>query len=381
MKVRQVLTTMAACAILLGLCACGAANTNTSAVPASDTPLPQTTSIPDSITYTGSGNNVVTLSPFDGSYVFRISGNTAGRHFSVKGYNPNSEVTDLFVNTTKPYSGVTIDPSQSTVSLEISATGDWVVEVVSLYAMPSISQGETFSGNGDAILQVTGNSNTVTISGNKQAAYFSVKAYGNFLPDLLVSTTEPYTGTVMLKGIVAFLKINAEGEWCVTLPSNETISPTENDNQTDSRGITGMGAEKALLALVSYGLPYQLNDSQAEQQDYCAYTCGSSGSNGGITYDYSVSLDLDKEIVGATFAISSATVSADKLRSEANTYFFVIGSALNSGNNTNKEAFVEWLDKSLPDVSKTADSITLGDATFELYALDGMYWLDISKAK
>lgn len=179
---------------------------------------PEEVSIPDPVVYSGTGDDVVQITPPEGKYVFRITGNQEGRHFSVKAYDSMAEYIDLLVNTTSQYSGVTYDPTQSTAMLEVSATGDWTIEVVSIYTMDALISGNSISGEGDAVLQVFAPVLTADIQGNDASAHFSVKSYdmdGGYL-DLLVNTTDPYSGTVMMGLDVSTLVISAEGPWTIT---------------------------------------------------------------------------------------------------------------------------------------------------------------------
>ena len=175
-------------------------------------------SIPDPVVYSGTGDDVVQITPPEGKYVFRITGNQEERHFSVKAYDSFAEYIDLLVNTTSQYSGVTYDPTQSTAMLEISATGDWTIELVSIYTMDALISGNSISGDGDAVLQVFAPVLTADIQGNDASAHFSVKSYdmdGGYL-DLLVNTTDPYSGTVMMGLDVSTLVISADGPWTIT---------------------------------------------------------------------------------------------------------------------------------------------------------------------
>ena len=175
-------------------------------------------SIPDHVVYSGTGDDVVQITPPEGKYVFRITGNQEEGHFSVKAYDSFAEYIDLLVNTTSQYSGVTYDPTQSTAMLEVGATGDWTIELVSIYTMDALISGNSISGEGDAVLQVFAPVLTADIQGNDASAHFSVKSYdmdGGYL-DLLVNTTDPYSGTVMMGLDVSTLVISAEGPWTIT---------------------------------------------------------------------------------------------------------------------------------------------------------------------
>lgn len=182
-----------------------------------DEEAPVEFTIPDPVMYSGNGDDVITIAPYDDVFVFHITGNQAEHHFAVKGYDSAGEMTDLFVNTTSQYEGITLDPTQETVTLEVKATGDWAIEVQSINAMETISSGETKTGSGDSIMIVRNHGNTASISGNAGEHHFAVKAFGREHDKLLVNTTEVYDGTVMLTGDPFLLSIDSEGEWSITL--------------------------------------------------------------------------------------------------------------------------------------------------------------------
>lgn len=234
---KKELSLILASILLLSLCACSGNSTKSSAKNNSDlqsnaedengkepveaqsqdsepTPTPYT--IPESVTYSGSGDDVVTLEPFENVFVFHIIGNQEEHHFSVNGYDSNSESTGLLVNTTEAYEGTTIDPSQETVMLEVNAEGDWSIEVQSIFGTETISSGETVSGSGDSVILVSSHGNTAKISGNADKRHFAVKSYGTERDKLLVNTTDEYDGTVMLIGEPIILEIKAVGNWSIS---------------------------------------------------------------------------------------------------------------------------------------------------------------------
>ena len=171
------------------------------------------------IHYSGSGDSVLEIDEPDGMYVFQISGNESGNHFAVKSYDENGESLDLLVNTTSVYNGTTLGSTNGVKLLEISANGEWSIDLVSIYNMPSISAGETYSGANDTVIQINTDGLTAEISGNENERHFSVKSYDinwNYI-DLLVNTTDICSGTVMLTNSPDFLVINADGSWSITL--------------------------------------------------------------------------------------------------------------------------------------------------------------------
>ena len=183
---------------------------------------PSTTSepatIPETIVYTGTGDSVIEvgIASSDDIYVLHVTGNAADSHFAVKGYDSTGSTTELFVNTTDPYDGYTFDPSFSTSILEITATGEWTIELISILNMQTISSGQTINGTGDSVMLVGEYGLTATISGNQGASHFAVKTYGTESNDLLVNTTDPYDGMVVLSGDPVILQVNAKGEWTIT---------------------------------------------------------------------------------------------------------------------------------------------------------------------
>lgn len=180
------------------------------------TPAP-TVYIPDPVVYTGSGDDVIEVTPPEGIWVLRATGNASGRYFAIKGYNSLGEQTELFVNTTEPYSGTTVAPLADVAMLEITAHGDWTIELVSALEMPIVSGGESISGTGDSVFLVHNPGSTATISGNSDSRYFAVISYGTDSIDLMVNTTDEYSGTVMLKGTPVFIAVTAVGDWEIKL--------------------------------------------------------------------------------------------------------------------------------------------------------------------
>lgn len=172
--------------------------------------------IPESIVYEGNGDSVIRINHPDGLYVLYIKGNADSRFFAVKGYNSEGEKTELFVNTTDVYEGITIDPSQSTEILEISANGAWRIEVRSLWTCDVIYDTSTYTGKGDSIVLANFYASLAQIEGNKDGHFFAVRSYGE-RKNLMVNTTDVYSGTVMMKYKPFLLEIHATGDWSITL--------------------------------------------------------------------------------------------------------------------------------------------------------------------
>lgn len=153
---------------------------------------------------------------------------------------------------------------------------------------------------------------------------------------------------------------------------------------TDSRGIPGMGS--FALKMVLSGDPFYVSmaentPAEAEAAEFYAYSCIGIGtsSDGSISYDYSMTLDSDEEIIGASFGVASTDASADLLISAADLYFFSVGILEYEG--ADPDTLTTWLTENLPNAGKDPLTTTIGSATFELYYDGGsMYFLDVSKA-
>lgn len=169
--------------------------------------------IPDPIIYEGSGDDVVMIdSPEGGPIVLEVQANAEERHFAVNGFDSNDNPTELFVNTTAAYEGITLDPSGTTTLLEISATGSWEISVHSIRSMRVLESPGSIEGVGDEVLLVDGDTTLLTADGNSGERHFAIKGYD---PEasLIVNTTDVYSGTNRLAKDTIILEITAVGDW------------------------------------------------------------------------------------------------------------------------------------------------------------------------
>ena len=172
---------------------------------------------PYSLSYVGTGDDVIQISGLDATWAMHITGNDESRHFSVTTYDENMNYLDLLVNTSEPYEGVVIDPTQTAANLEIKATGSWKVELIYLRNVSEANAGTLLTGTGDAVIMTDRLGSTLEITGNSQTRHFAVKAYNIATgdSDLLVNTTEEYAGTVLLDFDPTYLVVNAVGAWTI----------------------------------------------------------------------------------------------------------------------------------------------------------------------
>lgn len=170
--------------------------------------------------------------------------------------------------------------------------------------------------------------------------------------------------------------------------SDSTSESTSTTEPADDRGISGMKSFQTRMILNSaFGIP--LADKTEDDQSvstYCAvhYTSNNFYEENGVTVlcDYSISVDNDDEIVGASFGINAITASKTELALAADLFFYAVG--LTSYDTSDTETLTAWLEENIftVGIEETGVSIVIGDARFELYGLPGTsYWLDISKAE
>lgn len=192
------------------------------------TNIPEPTSMPlptqAPILLSGSGDSVVNVKKSDDPMLIHIIGNSVGAHFAVWNLDASGDSIDLLVNTTDPYDGVrALDflVGEHTVRLEITATGPWEIEILPLGSARVLEVPGTISGDGDDLIRLSGlAADLAIIEGNAGSSHFAVFSYGSGGLNLLVNTTDPYSGTVILEDGVLYLEITAEGSWSIGITAN-----------------------------------------------------------------------------------------------------------------------------------------------------------------
>jgi hypothetical protein len=184
-----------------------------------ETPTPY----PEYQSYRGTGDSVIDIDPYTGPAAVHVVGNSSGAHFAVKSYGPGNEEIDLLVNTTEPYDGscpINLLSGEEVRRLQVTATGDWRIEVnpltASMYALQyHMEVPGTEEGDGDDVIVLTGQTpDLAEISGNEAANHFAVRAYSiDEGVELLVNTTEPYDGMSLLDPSTVLLVVIASDSW------------------------------------------------------------------------------------------------------------------------------------------------------------------------
>ena len=181
----------------------------------SEAPKPEP--IPDPIVYSGVGDDVIRIEmPEEGPVMLYIKGNSQNRHFAVVGFDANDNRTNLFVNTTDPYEGITLDPSGTTAILEIKSVGSWTIESRSVRSARVIKTPGSIKGTGDEVVLIEGVCSLATVRGNPSGRHFAVLGYNPGL-NLMVNTTDVYDGKVKVARDTFLLEITAEGKWEISL--------------------------------------------------------------------------------------------------------------------------------------------------------------------
>lgn len=159
--------------------------------------------------YTGIGDDVISGVITENVSYAHITHNGDG-HFSVKGHH--GEDYDLLVNTTEPYDGITLIYPNEEYTFEVTASGDWTIDI---YRLGTTST-DSFNGNGDFVTPVFLKTSDVYEITTVGEGHFAVKGWTNIGYDLLVNTTDDnYSGTIMFDSEedYAFFEITASRKW------------------------------------------------------------------------------------------------------------------------------------------------------------------------
>jgi hypothetical protein len=185
-------------------------------------PIATTGTLPfEPISLSGKGDKVarVTLPPDVGA-VATVTSSGKG-YFSVWALTTNGDTSDLLASAIGKYKGsVLIDQRDEPVSaLQITSDGKWSAKIVPVQSAEQWDTTSDKTGTSDDVLLLSAPVQglaTVQISA-KGDGHFSVWAHtANGDSDLLVSTTAPYDGEVLVPEETALLEITASGAWSLS---------------------------------------------------------------------------------------------------------------------------------------------------------------------
>lgn len=180
------------------------------------TPRPTATAtpLPEPVTYSGSGDDVVEIEWPAGNIAIMTITYTGGRNFSIWTLDSSGDKIDLEVNHIGGYSGTRpFNFFEEPAFIEVGASGSWEIVIKPLgdanrvLAFP-------FDGLGDDVVIIESGlqSGRVTIS-HSGARNFAVWAFDSSgARDLLVNEVGSYTGTVLFRDYF-LLDVKADGAW------------------------------------------------------------------------------------------------------------------------------------------------------------------------
>jgi hypothetical protein len=168
---------------------------------------------------TGSGDNVVDIQKWAGAAIAKIT-HTGGGNFAIWNDAANGEHIDLLVNVIGNYQGtVPVDflDREFTTRFEITAGGEWRIEVLpfSMARMESIPG--IIQGVGDDVILVGGGAaDLMKIDASQASRNFAIWTYGDDR-DLAVNEIAPYTGTVAIDRTTVIIVVIATGSWTIEI--------------------------------------------------------------------------------------------------------------------------------------------------------------------
>lgn len=202
--------------------------------------------------WSGSGDFVIDFSRPATPAIVHITGNAGSDYFGVVSYTSSGGYIDLLANTTDPYDGIRpLDfEGNHAGRFVITATGAWTIIVLPITSTHTIVMPGALGGTGDDVLALAGGQpNLATVLGNASSRYFGIVGYdsnGAYL-DLLVNTTDPYSGVVPLDRRTVYLVVQAEDAWSISVTriSGPTIASVTSKKGSPGSPAAIVGADFA----------------------------------------------------------------------------------------------------------------------------------------
>jgi hypothetical protein len=123
----------------------------------------------------------------------------------------------LVVTAFDAYEGVRVlsAPFTRVSSLEVHAAGAWTIQLRPASAAPLLRG--SARGTGDTVLRYDGGGGVATISGGAPQKVFSVKAYVNDVPRLVVTSLGAYRGEKPFPVGPFLVEVQSPGAWSITV--------------------------------------------------------------------------------------------------------------------------------------------------------------------
>lgn len=167
----------------------------------------------DTITYTGSGEGQLIINEIPGAWVVYAECDGEGP-FSITGYDPNGNLARFLVISSAPYAGTSIDASFVSTRIDVSASGNWRIEIRPLIDCDTIKVGDTLVSSGDSVLRIDGTPKTIEIHKDPYVTdfyAFTIGARYHFLADADTAANITKTCT----DDPQYLIVSSSGEWSI----------------------------------------------------------------------------------------------------------------------------------------------------------------------
>ncbi len=186
-------------------------------------PAPAATAAPiapaPKTTFSGTGDNVVSLDKADGPALLRIV-NSGARNFVVWTYDASGNKVDLLVNVIGPYRGVVLVDKDSyeppAKRLVIKSDGAWQIDLLPLSQANRLAVPGALGGSGDDVVALAGGRPDLLKISHEGQRNFVIWSYGGGT-DLLVNVIGAYSGTKPLNSSTSLLTIHADGKWSLNI--------------------------------------------------------------------------------------------------------------------------------------------------------------------
>ena len=165
----------------------------------------------DTITYTGSGEGQLFINDIPGAWVVYAECDGEGP-FSITGYDPNGNLARFLVISSAPYAGTSIDASFVSTRIDVSASGNWRIEIRPLIDCDTIKTGDPLVSSGDTVLRIDGAPKTVEIHKDPDDSDFYAVTIGSRYRILAESDTGANT-TKTCNDDPQYLIVSSSGEW------------------------------------------------------------------------------------------------------------------------------------------------------------------------
>lgn len=169
---------------------------------------------------------------------------------------------------------------------------------------------------------------------------------------------------------------------------NDTPEPQVTpEDLPDERGIIGSHGTDIRMGLTKFGLDEAaISKAPEEAREVFAFSSSTNyqDTDLNVTYEYSLTMDSDFQIIGASFGITNDGASREDFITIASLYLgFSATMPYNAASSSEAKAWVEEKIGALPCEDEL--TTTIGDAKFELFSSDiidneiGSIWMDIRK--